>query len=83
MLYLNAKIMLETPAAFDLTLTSVVFELLSELHFLPIRPNLTLTSVVFEFSGNVVFYIHLKNLTLTSVVFEYSFSTEIKWDAVI
>ena len=45
--------------------------------------NLTLTSVVFEFSGNVVFYIHLKNLTLTSVVFEYSFSTEIKWDAVI
>ena len=72
MLYLNlAKKYILRSFAFDLTLTSVVFEFNQ-----PIRQRfdvqyLTLTSVVFEFEiENITVDCTKPDLTLTSVVFE-------------
>ena len=55
----------------DLTLTSVVFELLHPIHLINHQKNLTLTSVVFEFQNFTLLSLDHMYLTLTSVVFEF------------
>gem|GEM_PF-2803818 len=58
----------------NLTLTSVVFELLKHHYFNVLSFHLTLTSVVFEYCNVTLPAVVPKNLTLTSVVFEWYFS---------
>ena len=72
MLYLNLFIdVIEGETYINLTLTSVVFELMKFMFWRYISTNLTLTSVVFESANIIIWDILTIYLTLTSVVFEF------------
>ena len=71
MLYLNLSRYTTGEIKWNLTLTSVVFELTNDENSIWRCAYLTLTSVVFELLPSMIGSKMMKYLTLTSVVFEW------------